>query len=254
MPYVACININNSTGLRGILEDLDIGCKMVELASVMNDGCYPPPDLFLVQYAQENQQDMLQLPELKARYPSIPIIVISQYYSEGLALWVWRARASDLVRMPAEKEYLCQRMRALLLRTRQEGVGCEEPREIYFPPLASDPEQVLSSSRMTRLRTAQAIAVIQERYNQRLSVRELASICGLGINSFTRYFKLEHGVSLRHYLKRHRLAMAKELLRESHLNIQEVAFASGFDDVPYFNRVFKAAEGMTPGAYRRTSQ
>lgn len=65
-------------------------------------------------------------------------------------------------------------------------------------------------------------------------------------------------VRFRHILKRSikaeitraRIARSAVLLRETEMNLDEVARACGFATAPHFLRLFKEHEGMTPGAYR----
>ncbi len=48
-----------------------------------------------------------------------------------------------------------------------------------------------------------------------------------------------------------RLDNAKRLLCNQSLTVQQVCYRSGFQDVPYFCRLFKRTFGMTPSEYRR---
>ena len=48
-----------------------------------------------------------------------------------------------------------------------------------------------------------------------------------------------------------RLEYSPALLRSSKLNVTEVAFESGFEDVSHFSRVFKARFGVQPMSYRQ---
>ena len=54
------------------------------------------------------------------------------------------------------------------------------------------------------------------------------------------------------YLNDYRLTMAERLLRSSDLSVLEVAEQSGFDNLSYFNRIFKKKYGNSPGKYRGT--
>ena len=47
-----------------------------------------------------------------------------------------------------------------------------------------------------------------------------------------------------------RVERAKTLLRTDSGTVVEIAFASGFNSVPTFNRVFKKLVGVSPRAYR----
>lgn len=58
------------------------------------------------------------------------------------------------------------------------------------------------------------------------------------------------GYSANHFIRYIRLCEAQRLLKNSDLQIAEVAFQTGFEDPAYFARVFKKEFGMTPSEWR----
>ncbi len=58
------------------------------------------------------------------------------------------------------------------------------------------------------------------------------------------------GMSASIYLRSKRLQKAKRLLKESDLNISQIAFSVGFGDPNYFTRVFSEEFNMTPSNFR----
>ena len=89
----------------------------------------------------------------------------------------------------------------------------------------------------------------------RLDVAELnAEDIGrsIGMSRSNLYAKLSAltGLSFNLYLRELRLKKAQELLRTTHLNISEVAYAVGFNDPKYFSRVFVEGVGKTPREFR----
>jgi AraC-like DNA-binding protein len=66
-----------------------------------------------------------------------------------------------------------------------------------------------------------------------------------------RVFRQECGKTVTEAIHHHRIKHARKLLMDSAGNIDEIAMACGFSDAVYFRRVFKRAEGNTPGAFRR---
>lgn len=64
-----------------------------------------------------------------------------------------------------------------------------------------------------------------------------------------RLFHRETGCSLREYINRERIRIAKRLL-QTDSPVTAVAQLSGYNSIAYFNRVFKAYTGQTPSAYR----
>lgn len=52
------------------------------------------------------------------------------------------------------------------------------------------------------------------------------------------------------YVTRCRIALAKSLLEETNLSVNEIAVKCGYEDVINFFRNFKKSENTTPLAYR----
>ena len=53
------------------------------------------------------------------------------------------------------------------------------------------------------------------------------------------------------YLNRIKLERAAELLETTSDSVLDIMFECGFNNVSYFNQLFKKAYGTTPGGYRR---
>jgi AraC family transcriptional regulator len=56
------------------------------------------------------------------------------------------------------------------------------------------------------------------------------------------------------YILHRRLGQILLLLRQTKRPIVEIAFDSGFNDLPHFNRIFRREVGMTPREYRKQWQ
>ncbi|MNC71576.1 Arabinose operon regulatory protein [compost metagenome] len=63
-------------------------------------------------------------------------------------------------------------------------------------------------------------------------------------------FKNLTGEGLLDYIGKHRVEMAKLLLREQSMSITEISRLVGFTEAATFIRVFKKYEGITPGKYK----
>lgn len=70
----------------------------------------------------------------------------------------------------------------------------------------------------------------------------------------SRIIKAQTGRSVSEYIVDTRLRAAKAMLVNSALPISQIAESVGFSDAQYFHRVFKNAEQLTPGQYRREHQ
>ena len=93
--------------------------------------------------------------------------------------------------------------------------------------------------------------LMQAELSGKLSLRRLATECGLSIRHFTRAVSQSTGLTPHRYLLRLRLDKARELLLDPSLRLHEVAMTCGFADQSHFTRVFSAAEKVSPGTWRR---
>lgn len=98
-------------------------------------------------------------------------------------------------------------------------------------------------------RMGYVIRYIRENLTERISVDELSKKANMSKPSFFRLFKHEIGISPVEYIIRERINRAKQYLSASK-SVKEACFASGFNDLNYFIRIFKKHEGITPGGYR----
>ena len=95
-----------------------------------------------------------------------------------------------------------------------------------------------------------ALAYMEAHYTEHLEVGRLASMCGLSARHFQRLFKELCGTTVVERIAALRLGRAKALLRRSGLGVTEVALRCGYSDSNYFSRIFRAATGLTPTAFR----
>lgn len=98
----------------------------------------------------------------------------------------------------------------------------------------------------------EVFSYIIENFKQPIKLEVVAKIAGLSPTSFCRYFKKYTGQTLFDIVRKHRLQAASQLLLNTDKRINEIAYESGFDDIPYFNRAFKKWKGVSPKTYRKT--
>ena len=67
----------------------------------------------------------------------------------------------------------------------------------------------------------------------------------------SRKFKQETGITFREYLQKIRIEKSCVLLAGSDLRISEIASAVGYDDIKFFNSMFKKLVMMSPREYRK---
>lgn len=98
-------------------------------------------------------------------------------------------------------------------------------------------------------RTLPAVRLMENHYEERISISSLAQACHMSTSSFRRAFTNVYNQSPIAYLMNLRIEKAKGLLLVGY-SIEDIAHMTGFDDVNYFGRCFRKYTGITPGKYR----
>lgn len=96
----------------------------------------------------------------------------------------------------------------------------------------------------------QIAAYIDEHYYEELSLAALAKRYHIESSYFSKVFRQEMGENLILYITKTRIEKAKEYMKNSAVNLTEIAFMVGYDDYTYFSRVFKKNTGQSPREYR----
>lgn len=92
---------------------------------------------------------------------------------------------------------------------------------------------------------------IEENTHSNFSITALAEQYNYNEKYLGRLFKRRTGYTIREYCNQVRLNKAKKLLKSTKLSIAQIATQAGYNNVTYFNRVFKAHSRMSPLQYRQ---
>ncbi|ULL16779.1 AraC family transcriptional regulator [Paenibacillus sp. H1-7] len=99
-----------------------------------------------------------------------------------------------------------------------------------------------------------ALKLIHENYAVINSIEELSLSLGISKYKFSRLFHATCGMTAMQYLTKIRIEKAMELLRQTKLNLGEIARRTGYSDENYFNKVFRKSTGISPGKFRSSKQ
>ncbi len=87
-------------------------------------------------------------------------------------------------------------------------------------------------------------------YQNEITLQEVANIARMHPTAFCRYFKEKTGKSLSVYLNELRIGFACKLLMKGHIQVSQVCYETGFNNLSNFNRTFRHITGLTPSQYR----
>ena len=109
---------------------------------------------------------------------------------------------------------------------------------------------VNSYNKKEQQRIRQIYALIDERYQNKITVDEVAELCNLTKPAFCRYFKKATGNTFIGFLNQYRISQAKRLLLMGK-NISETCYECGFESLSYFNRTFKKITEENPSEFKK---
>ena len=97
---------------------------------------------------------------------------------------------------------------------------------------------------------AKAVVVIDSHISSAVNVSQLCEILKISRVTLFRIFSSEAGCSPIEYITRARMRKAEQLLKNSDLNIANIAKISGFASDKYFMKRFREIKGVTPNTFR----
>ena len=85
-----------------------------------------------------------------------------------------------------------------------------------------------------------------------LSQEEIAKKAGISVSYLKKLFQRQFETSPMKYVQKERMLIARQLLRNQYLFINEVGEKCGYPDPNYFSRIFRKIHRMTPGEFRHS--
>lgn len=207
------------------------------------------PKFACIEFDYPDRTRLGTLTLLRRAFPSLPLLMFTEYHSETLAVWAFRSGVWDYRVKPVDVRSLARSIEVLveLVQPRSAGRTCEGS----LPPDLIEPAGHLQRPPSTARKSGAAVAYIAEHFDQGVKRDMLARLCHLSPSEFSRVFRREQGLTFEHFLLEYRIAKARELLAEPGSTIAQAAYAAGFRDPSYFSRTFRRLVGLTASDYRR---
>ena len=94
---------------------------------------------------------------------------------------------------------------------------------------------------------------IHHNYGEKLTIEDIANHGLVCRSKACQLFKKFIRQTPNTYLNQYRLQKSKELLKDSHLTILDIAVLCGFNTSSYFGTIFKKEYGLSPAEYRKNN-
>jgi len=118
-----------------------------------------------------------------------------------------------------------------------------------YSTLAKGPQLLVN--RLSARAHKRALDYIEANLANDLSIGEIASALSMSAGHFAHAFKNTTGIAPHRYVMERRIELAKSLLRETNLPVENIANLAGFSTHSHFCITFQKLAAETPSAYRR---
>jgi AraC-like DNA-binding protein len=103
-------------------------------------------------------------------------------------------------------------------------------------------------------RVNKVLDYLMDHYQENITLEVIAGVVNMNKNAFCRFFKKSTRKNLFTVLNEVRISKACQHLVETELDILQVCYANGFNNISNFNKAFKKITGTSPMNYRRKSK
>src|SRR6185437_196990 len=210
------------------------------------------PHFICIEYDYPDQARLRAVPLMRHQFPTLPLLMLTEFHSEALAVWAFRSRGWEYRGKPVDETTLTHLIDAATCASKKaaDDGWMVQP----FPSDLIAPTGHLRTPLIAARYTAPAVAYISEHYAEACRIETIARLCHLSESGFSRLFHREQSVSFRRYLLQYRIAKARDFLAEPQASVSQVAYAVGFNDLSHFGRVFRRIVGMPATHYQRNLQ
>lgn len=111
--------------------------------------------------------------------------------------------------------------------------------------------KLVSSSKGDMDRVRRVLDIINDRYQNPISTRNVANELSMTESSFCRFFVNATGKTFKQMLNEFRIQRACNLLLTTNLKVNVISIRVGFNSVPHFYKSFRGLIGATPTIYRK---
>lgn len=207
------------------------------------------PDIILSDVVMEGMSgiDLCTLIKTDPLLNHIPIILLTASSSQEVKLKGLEGGADDYVTKPFDKDLLMARV-SNLIQSRN------RLQDYFYKEITLQKNDFKISSEYRDF-LKKAIGIVEEHLDDpSFNVKVLADKIGMSHSNLYKRIKSISGKSANEFIRFVRLRKVAQLLIDTDSNINEAAFAAGFNDIKYFRMQFFKLFGMKPSEYKKKYQ
>lgn len=98
---------------------------------------------------------------------------------------------------------------------------------------------------------ARSLRYIKSNYTRKIRLTDISAELHVNPSYFSALFSQEMGMTFTDFILDLRISKAKDLLKNTNMDILDISGAAGFENQSYFTKIFRKRTGLTPRQYRQ---
>ncbi|MHC1773354.1 MAG: helix-turn-helix domain-containing protein [Flexilinea sp.] len=233
-------------GLQTVVNWQAFDCTVVATALNAGSGAVAirtyKPDILFTDIKLPDRDGLTMLAGLKSEFPNMQVTVLTGYTDFEYAQKAVRLGVARLLLKPSHMDEIHEAMKFMTEKLKQSDPSRNEADEQESP-----------SHNANSFIVRQAMAFMEENYNQKITLQDVADQCYVSQWHLSKLLNRKTGQSFYDLLNGMRINAAKRLLIDPKLRICDICELVGYADTAHFSRTFKKMEGMSANEYRNST-
>ena len=226
-------------GLRRVVKWADFDCEVVATASDAEEGTELirklHPHIVFTDIRMPGRDGLTMVAGLRSEFPNMQVAILTGYRDFSYAQEAIRLGVARFLLKPSKMDEINEALQTMTAKLAQ-------------LPQEEEDHAANAGSFLVN----QAIAFMEESYQQKLTLQDVADQCYVSQWHLSKLLNRYAEKSFYDILNGIRIQKAKELLKDPSLKIGDISEMVGYADTAHFARTFKKLEGMSANEYRNT--
>ena len=190
-------------------------------------------DLVILDEVMSGLRGTQVLKAIKKIAPDLGIIILTGYSSKDVAVEALKGRADDYIEKP---------------------INLSKTREIIERVLSFRKTKTGAYPDSIKGKIERVKYFLERNYHKKVLLTDAAELVFLSPKYLSRIFRQDTGMRFSEYKLRIKTKKAKELLKKTHYNIDQISDKLGYQNTESFIRIFKGLTDTTPTRYRNKTK
>lgn len=198
------------------------------------------PDIVITDIKLPGQDGL----EMLSHCPVDYAVILSGHTDFAYAKRAIKLGVVDYLEKPVDDDELIDTLRLIVSKLNEERCSIESSKTKGNAPIVALPKDI--QNHLINL----TIGYIQDHYKESFGLQDISEYTRTSENHLSTLFREVTGINFLHYLNGYRINCSAELLKNTNMNIGEIAESCGFPTPSYFTKIFRKFAGVTPTQYR----